>query len=104
MADVFQADPKCQAQQMTPRWAAAGAGRIICFGNRVTLFTSQRAQFLFSRVACAKQTASDGGWKVRKWRCQRVRGLAAAQTRQHNKVPCAVAGARPCDTFSLKPC
>lgn len=49
------------------------------------------------RITCAKQTVSDGGWKVRKRQRQRARvGLAPPQTRQHSNVPCAVGEAYPC--------
>lgn len=76
---------------MTPWWAQAGDSRIICFGNCAALSTRTKTSVSFECVVYAKQTVSDGGWKVRKRQRQQVGvGLAPPQTTQHNNVPCAV--------------
>lgn len=49
---------------MMPWWAIAGDGRVICFGNYVSLFTKRAVSFL--RVTYANQTMADEVWKVRK--------------------------------------
>lgn len=60
--------------------------------------------FFFLCVAYAKQTAPDGGWKSEKATMPKQvgEGLAPAQTRQYNNVPCAVGEAYPAQKVLIK--